>query len=375
MQNQNLLSFSSDLTHFEGCARAEVRHVDQSFRAAFPSGANTLGQIVFPSVFLRGTPSAYVARAPGSILESDWRFNTIGFYVQDDWRVKTVTLNLGMRYEFLTDPSELNGHISSVRDIRVDANPTCADARTACRPMIRSSCSKTLAPQFQPRAASPGMCAAMARLPCEAGPQSVRRRHVRTGIIGINWPLRRRAARAATSSSRSCSPRSGGRSAGGVDFHIDQPHSVQANLSVERELPWNIAATVAPRHARHQPARLPRRIQRFQRARHRSMHAGTACASTRERRLRSIPRATSAGSATSRVSIATGPIRFSWASDSNSWYHGLQLQVRKRLSDGIQFQSRIRCRRPRMKRRGSRMPRTRPPASADPSVRDRGPSA
>ena len=113
VQNQDLLSFSSDLMYSRGAHALKFGTLINHFAPHFLSGANTLGQIVFPSVthFLRGTPSAYVARAPGSILESDWRFNTIGFYVQDDWRVKTVTLNLGLRYEFLTDPAELNGHI------------------------------------------------------------------------------------------------------------------------------------------------------------------------------------------------------------------------------------------------------------------------
>ena len=64
-------------------------------------------------------------------------------------------------------------------------------------------------------------------------------------------------------------------------------------------------------------------------------------------------------------------------SDSNSWYHGLQLQVRKRLSDGIQFQSSYTLSKAEDETQGivDAENTTSHFASADPFVRDRGPSA
>ena len=39
----------------------------------------------------------------------DFIFNTYGLYGQDDWRVtQRLTLNLGLRYEFMNTPHELN---------------------------------------------------------------------------------------------------------------------------------------------------------------------------------------------------------------------------------------------------------------------------
>src|SRR5688500_13732288 len=125
------MSISSDLVYSRGAHGLKFGMLMNHYEPEFTLGAASVGQLVFPTVthFLRGTTAAYVARAPGSLLDSNWSFNTLGFYAQDDWRIKRVTLNLGVRYEFLTDPEETNGNGSSIRDMSVDANPTCADTR------------------------------------------------------------------------------------------------------------------------------------------------------------------------------------------------------------------------------------------------------
>ena len=44
-----------------------------------------------------------------------YRQEQMGFYFQDNWKVRpSLTLNLGLRYEFLTDPREDNGHMGNL---------------------------------------------------------------------------------------------------------------------------------------------------------------------------------------------------------------------------------------------------------------------
>ena len=61
------------------------------------------GAAIFAGVaqFLTAQSAAvYTVDPPGSILKRHFHFDTMGFYVQDDWRLTPrLTLNLGMRYE------------------------------------------------------------------------------------------------------------------------------------------------------------------------------------------------------------------------------------------------------------------------------------
>jgi hypothetical protein len=53
-----------------------------------------------------------------------WMF---GFFAQDDYRVKpNLTLNMGLRYEFITTPTEVNGKISNLRNV-LDKTITVGD--------------------------------------------------------------------------------------------------------------------------------------------------------------------------------------------------------------------------------------------------------
>jgi hypothetical protein len=70
----------------------------------FPNGASTL------DTFLLGLPAAFVAPRPGSDFYRGFRQNVIGSFIQDDWKVTPrLTLNLGLRHEFITTPTEVNG--------------------------------------------------------------------------------------------------------------------------------------------------------------------------------------------------------------------------------------------------------------------------
>lgn len=78
--------------------------------------------------FLEARPRAVELTLPDSELNRDWRQSMTAFYFQDDIRLsRRVALNLGLRYERVSTPSERNGLVANLRDPLLDAAPTAGD--------------------------------------------------------------------------------------------------------------------------------------------------------------------------------------------------------------------------------------------------------
>ena len=91
---------------------------------------NSQGAMKFGSLenFLRGIP------ANGSILEGDptqvARWHWFSGFAQDDWRLTPkLTLNLGLRYEYIAAPTERNGYLGNFNP---DVNPSTTPAIYQC---------------------------------------------------------------------------------------------------------------------------------------------------------------------------------------------------------------------------------------------------
>ncbi len=86
--------------------------------------------------FLTNSPNKFQGGVASSLTPRDLRQSIFGAYIQDDWRAKTnLTLNLGLRYEMSTVPTELNGKLANLRNL--------SDPLPVCSTLVAGSCSGT----------------------------------------------------------------------------------------------------------------------------------------------------------------------------------------------------------------------------------------
>ena len=86
--------------------------------------------------FLSNKPNKFQGGVASSLTPRNISQSIVGGYVQDDWRWKpNLTLNLGLRYEMTTVPTEANGKFANLRNI--------SDPLPVCGTMVQGSCSGT----------------------------------------------------------------------------------------------------------------------------------------------------------------------------------------------------------------------------------------
>jgi hypothetical protein len=321
---QQIFTWSDDVFYTRGAHALKFGALINRFNQFVSLLNDGIGLIEFNDTasFLRGEPLSFRSATPGSEFARDMRFNTLGFYFQDDWKVRpNLTLNLGLRYEFSTQPNEVSGHNGNLRNI-TDSQGTLGipfennskknfsprigfawdvlgDSTTAVRGgfgflydlgnMGTAFRYGTLNPPF-------GSLSAL-----EESHFEEQRRNGIVFTAPIVYP-----------------PGSQGRDQEILDFHLKQPRTYQWNLTVERQLPWNTALSVGYVGTRGVRLLQPRE------------------GNPRIPEIRDGQRYWPANAP--RVSPHWDSVIMMTAG-GGSWYNGLQVGFSKRLGSGLQFQT------------------------------------
>ena len=119
--NLKSLQIIDNLTWTRGSHTVKAGFSDTHYMNDQDSSFDFGGLYTFTSVdnFVLNRPGTFEGQAPGSTTARRWRQDLIGLYVQDDWSTtRNLTLNGGVRYEFITQPHELDGRSSALPDLQ-----------------------------------------------------------------------------------------------------------------------------------------------------------------------------------------------------------------------------------------------------------------
>jgi hypothetical protein len=247
----------------------------------------------------------------------------LGFYLQDDFRTRSnLTLNLGLRYEFHTEVGAASGFDNSLRDIRLDS------AYTPGAQFLNPSL-KNFSPRFgfawdvkgNSKTAVRGAFGILYDIGAWA--QSL-------NLVGSLLSSPGRSSNSVSSTEFPqystitslplvFAPETQGKNVNAIDYHVENPHLLTYNFTVDRQLPFDMALTLG--YAGSRGLNL----------------LSTKAGNPRPQTVLLDGRFTWAGTE-SRVNPAWGSISYITSAVS-SWYNSLQFTLRKQLSRGLQFQS------------------------------------
>src|SRR5882762_7535644 len=128
-----------------------VERMDDNFHGvSTPSGQYSFGSL---ASFLTNKPKSFSSALGGAFTGRGIRQTLFGVYIQDDWRARpNLTLNLGLRYEMVTVPTDVNGKLVNLLNI-TDPAHHCAipPADAQCPPLGGPLFKNPTLHNFEPR--------------------------------------------------------------------------------------------------------------------------------------------------------------------------------------------------------------------------------
>ncbi len=350
--NQRIISASGDIFYTRGAHSLKLGTLLNFYRQFMSNngGNSPRGNWTFANLaaFLTASPTQFTVLTPGSSSDRTYDYQTIGLYLQDDWKAaRNLTLNLGLRYEMATTPVEIHGDGAAVRDIVHDA------AVTKGAPFINPS-----KRNFSPRLGFAWDVGGKGRTSLRGGAGLL----YDVGIFGTALFIGA-SATPPLSSVSNVTPANGlvfgpypfvppelaGRELRTVDYHLKQPRLYSYNLTAEHQFPGQIGMTLSYAGSRG--------IHLMQtREGNPTIPLGVVRGSICDSRVPTVPEsvtgpkcwrgadatnANPSGTATGidpRVNPAWNTIEYKTAA-GDSWYNSMQLTVVRRFSQGLQFQT------------------------------------
>lgn len=310
---QNLFGMDYSFAHhrgrhlIKGGAMAE-HYQDNMVNPTFSLGIHTFASL---RTFLQNQPQRFLGLPAGGAIDRYWRFTLMGFFLQDDWRVNSrLTLNAGLRYEFSTMPVDIYGRDSALINLATDKAPTVG-------PLYQNPTYKNISPRI-----------GFAWNVTGDGRTALR------GGYGLFFNTNNQQHLIVTVTNPPATPRvivnnaafpvpnlSGGvaNSMRPIQWNIESPRIQVYNVTFERQLPFDILVSAG--YAGSRGTKLWR-----------SGDWNTATPTVLNDGTLFFP----AGAP--RKNTAFGVIELK-SSDGDSWYNAGLLEVRKRLSAGLTFQT------------------------------------
>ena len=386
-QDQNIYTLSDDVFWTKGKHAFKfgvlISHYTQPMDfPLFKGGSFSSGTT---SDFLSGVINSFAIVPPAAQTNRDFLYNTYGFYAQDDFRVSSrLTLNLGLRYEFMGPLGELQGtrKTFSFRDFPADNPQDSPPAGTTQGRLLQNNTLHNFGPRlgFAWDVFGDGKTSVRggggiyydvanigeALLTAAQSTPPISYQNQQFGISNIPLCLPLDTCYPIATSGQF---RYAGETLSGVNYYAKQPTLYQWNFSIERQLPAGLGLTVSYVGSRGahlwdvmeaNPA-VPDQMLDAQ-----NPLCGTAMAPANCTQAGVAPPSHTPGGLTwSNPNCAIpaptppafinptnpainpndcrlNPYYGDYAIDQtrgSSWYNALEIEVQKRLSHGIEFQS------------------------------------